>query len=58
MPQFEVWPEVCRFHPGDYIYLQQTTPITLDVTTGRIILRVCEVLGSGVLLLEGRDGKL
>jgi hypothetical protein len=28
------------------------------VTAGRIILRVREVLGSGVLLLEGRDGKL
>jgi hypothetical protein len=28
------------------------------VTVGRIILRVRNVLGSGVLLLEGRDGKL
>jgi hypothetical protein len=28
------------------------------VTTGRIILRVHEVLGSGVLLLEGCDGKV
>jgi hypothetical protein len=48
---------VRRFQPRDYVYLQQTTPNTLDVTVGRIILRVCEVLGSGVLLLEGRDGK-
>jgi hypothetical protein len=50
-------PQVRRFQPGDYVYLQQTAPTTLDVTAGRIILRVCEVLGSGVLLLEGRDGK-
>jgi hypothetical protein len=42
---------------GDYVYLQQTAPTTLDVTVGRVILRVREVLGSGVLLLEGRDGK-
>jgi hypothetical protein len=28
------------------------------VTARQIILRVREVLGSGVLLLEGRDGKL
>jgi hypothetical protein len=46
-------PQVRRFEPGDYVYLQQTTPTTLDVTTGRIILRVREVLGSEVLLLEG-----
>jgi hypothetical protein len=39
------------------VYLQQTAPTTLDVTARRIILRVREVLGSGVLLLEGRDGK-
>jgi hypothetical protein len=37
--------------------LQQTAPTTLDVTAGRIILRVREVLGSGVLLLEGCNGK-
>jgi hypothetical protein len=51
-------PQVCRFCPGDYVYLQQTAPTTLDVTAGRIILQVREVLGLGVLLLEGRDGKL
>jgi hypothetical protein len=50
-------PQVRRFQPGDYVYLQQTAPTTLDVTAGRIILRVREVLGSGVFLLEGRDGK-
>jgi hypothetical protein len=51
-------PYVRRFCPRDYVYLHQTTPTTLDVTAGQIILQVREVLGSGVLLLEGRDGKL
>jgi hypothetical protein len=50
-------PQVHRFQPGDYVYLQQTAPTTLDVTVGRVILRVREVLGSGVLLLERRYGK-
>jgi hypothetical protein len=49
-------PSIRRFHVGDYVYLQQTTPTTLDVTAGRTILRVREVLASGVLMLEGHDG--
>ena len=49
-------PSIRRFHVGDYVYLQQTAPTTLDVTAGRTILRVREVLSSGVLMLEGRDG--
>jgi hypothetical protein len=49
---------VRRFRLGDYVYLQYTAPTTLDETEGRIILRVREVLGSRVILLEGRDGKL
>jgi hypothetical protein len=28
-------PQVRRFRPGDYVYLQQTAPTTLDVTAGR-----------------------
>ncbi|CAM6087474.1 unnamed protein product [Calypogeia fissa] len=47
---------VCRFHVGDYVYLQQAAPTTLDVTAGRTILRVREVLSFGVLMLEGRNG--
>ena len=31
--------------------------MTLDVKTGPTILRMKEVLPSGLLLLEGRDGK-
>ncbi len=49
-------PSIRRFHVGDYVYLQQTAPTTLDVTIGRTILRVRNVLASGVLMLEGRDG--
>jgi hypothetical protein len=45
-------PQVHRFRPGDYVDLQQTAPTTLNMTAGRIILRVREVLGSRVLLLE------
>jgi hypothetical protein len=51
-------PQLRRFAPGDYVYLQQTAPTTLDVTAGRIILRVKKVLSSGVLELEGRDGRV
>jgi hypothetical protein len=39
-------PQVRRFRLGDYVYLQQTAPTTLDVTVGQIIIRVHEVLGS------------
>jgi hypothetical protein len=49
-------PLICRFHVGDYVYLQQTAPTTLDVTVGHTILRMREVLAFGVLMLEGRDG--
>jgi hypothetical protein len=49
-------PRVRRFLPGDYVYLQQTAPTTLDVTAGRVVLRVEEVGPSGVLTLIGRDG--
>jgi hypothetical protein len=49
-------PSVCRFHVGDYVYLQQTAPTTLDVTVGHTILRVREVLAFRVLMLEGHNG--
>jgi hypothetical protein len=31
-------PSICKFHVGDYVYLQQIAPMTLDVTVGRTIL--------------------
>jgi hypothetical protein len=49
-------PSIHRFHVGDYVYLQQTTPTMLDVTAGRTILRMRKVLASGVFMLEGCDG--
>jgi hypothetical protein len=49
-------PSIHRFHVGDYVYLQQTAPTMLDVMACRTILRVREVLASGVFMLEGHDG--
>lgn len=49
-------PRIRRYEPGDYVYLEQVAPTTLDVTAGRIILRVKEVGKTRVLTLEGRDG--
>jgi PHD-finger len=49
-------PRLRRFRAGDYVYLQQTAGRTLDVSAGRVVLRVKEVRPSGVLVLEGRDG--
>jgi hypothetical protein len=31
-------PSIRKFHVGDYVYLQQTAPTTLDVTAGCTIL--------------------
>ncbi len=49
-------PSIRRFHVGDYVYLQQTALMMLDVITGHTILRMRKVLASRVLMLEGRDG--
>jgi hypothetical protein len=50
-------PQVHRFELGDYVYMQHTTPTTLDVTIGHVILRVQKVLPFEILLLEGQDGQ-
>ena len=50
-------PQLRRFRVGDYVYLQREAPTTLDVKAGRTILRVKDILPSGVLLLEGKDGQ-
>ena len=50
-------PQLRRFSMGDYVYLQREAPTTLDVRAGRTILRVKDVLPSGILLLEGKDGR-
>ena len=46
-----------RFRQGDYVYLQREAPTTLDVRAGRTILRVKEVLPSGLYVVEGKDGR-
>ena len=51
-------PQLQRFTLSDYVYLQQIASTTLDVTAGRIILRIKKVLSSGVLELEGRDERI
>jgi hypothetical protein len=48
-------PWMCRSELGEYVYLQQTTPSTLDMIIGHIILQIKKVLLFGVLLLEGWD---
>ena len=45
------------FRQRDYVYLQHEAPTTLDVRAGRTVLWVKEVLPSGLLLLEGNDGR-
>ena len=50
-------PQLGRFKVGNYMYLQHEAPTTLDMKAGRTILRVKEILPSGVLLLEGKDGQ-
>ena len=51
-------PKVKRFEVGDLVYLRRRKVDTLDVNVGRIILRIKEILPSGVLMLQGRDGRI
>ena len=50
-------PQLRWFKVGNYVYLQREAPTTLDVKAGRTILKVKEILPSGVLFLEGKDGQ-
>ena len=50
-------PQLRKFWQGDYVYFQREAPTTLNVKAGRTILRVKEVLPSGLLLLEGNNGR-
>ena len=49
-------PHLQRFALGDYVYLQQTSLVILDVLSSRIILKIKNILPSGALKLEGHDG--
>ena len=50
-------PQLRRFSKGDYVYLQREAPTTLDVKARRTILHFKDLLPSGILLLEGKDGQ-
>jgi hypothetical protein len=52
-------PRVYRFQPGDYVYVRQhQRHSTLQPAAKPTILRVCKVLPSGVLQLQGKCGQL
>ena len=50
-------PRVHRFAVGEFVYLAQVPINSLDVSTSRTILQVREVRPSGILVLEGSDGR-
>ncbi|GAQ92421.1 hypothetical protein with retrovirus polyprotein and Zinc finger, Ribonuclease H-like domains [Klebsormidium nitens] len=53
----DIKPKMKGFEKGDYVYLRHQSKDTMEVDKGRIILRVKQLLSTGRLLLEGRDGK-
>jgi hypothetical protein len=53
----EFLPKLKRFEEGDLVYLRRQLADSMDPKSGRIILRVKKVLGTGRLLIEGRDTK-
>ena len=53
----DVQPRVHRFAVGEFVYLAQVPINSLDVSTSRTILQVREVRPSGILVLEGSDGR-
>jgi hypothetical protein len=52
-------PSITNFQAGDYVYLRAGTghSPSLQINVRPVILRVKEVRDTGVLLLEGRDGR-
>lgn len=50
-------PKLKRFDVGDLVYLRRESTNSMEPDRGRIILRVKQLLGTGRLLLEGRDQK-
>jgi len=49
-------PKVKQFDVGDFVYFQQLND-TLDVSSSRTILRIKAIKPSGVLELQGADGR-
>jgi len=50
-------PKVRKFEVGDFVYLQRQPNDTLDTSTSRTILRIKATRPSGVLELQGADGR-
>jgi hypothetical protein len=50
-------PKVRQFDVGDFVYLQRQPNDTLDTSFGRTILRIKVIGPSGVLELQGVDGR-
>jgi len=44
-----------QYELGDYVYLQQTIPTILEVTWGKVILKIKLILSSKALILEGQN---
>lgn len=51
-------PRLYTFHAGDLVYCEARTGDALQTKASPIILRITEVRDTGVLILQGRDGKL
>ena len=45
------------FHVGQFVWVKRQTKGTLDTATHPQILRITEVRPSGVIILQGRDGR-
>jgi hypothetical protein len=45
-------PQIQKYNPRDYVYLQQIVPMALDVTTRHVILKVKKVVPSRTLIIE------
>jgi hypothetical protein len=50
-------PKVRQFDVGDFVYLQRQPNDTLDTSSSRTILRIKAIKASGVLELQGADGR-
>ncbi len=46
-----------QFDVGDFVYLQQQPNDTLDISFGRTVLRIKAIMPSGVLELQGANGR-
>jgi hypothetical protein len=51
-------PKVRQFDVGDFVYLLRQPNDTLDTSSGHIILRIKVIRPSGVLELQGVDGRI